>query len=66
MFFVDPKNGWVTIEKNEAGDQLSSIYNYRKSDAIKEGRSMSGGIFPIHVYARNGSGLQRTIYKGNL
>lgn len=58
VFFVDNNSGWAAAEFDEDGNQLDlAVYHFHKRDALREARAMSGGIWPIHIFAKDGRRL---------
>lgn len=58
VFFVDNNNGWAAAEFDDEGNQQGdATFEFHKRDALREARAMSGGIWPIHIFAKDGRRL---------
>ena len=58
VFFVDDNSGWAAAQYDEEGNQLGSAeFHFHKRDALREARGMSCGVWPIHIYAKDGRRL---------
>jgi len=61
VFYVDPKNGWAAAEFDDDDNQIGdAAFHFHKRDALREARYMSQGVFPIHIFGKDGS-KQRTV-----